>query len=142
MQQAKNRHYSMIRNLQSKKTIIESIKRRINNSRFHNYSSSGRLTKSPREWFDYWEKINIEMHEISEANYFSHDLEVMKLIKTNGIKRFWFDDIFNDIDLEHCRKQYSIRYKDDIPKDKIIAPPLILRIFFFILDYYIKIRNK
>ena len=142
MQQAKSRLYSMIENLQSKQTIIKSIKRRINNSRFHDYKSSGRLTKSPKEWFDYWEDERIEMHKISEKKFYSHDLEVMKLIKANGIKRFWFDDIFNDTDLERCRRYYSIEYKDDVPDKKIVPPPFILRLFFIFLDYFIKLKNK
>jgi hypothetical protein len=142
LQKAKDRLYSVISNLESDRSFLNAIRRRFRHSRYYNYKRCGNICKAPASWFDNWERVNIDMHTIKKERFCSQDLELLRIINKHGIKRFWLDDIFQDIKLEDCREFFLNKGFTGIPSNHISFPPLHFRITLFIIDCFIKLKNN
>lgn len=81
----------------------------------------------PREWFNHWEEIGIDMQTIIGEKYYWHDFEVLKYFQKYGLKRFWLDEIWN-FDWEACRVYAKSINLQDIPDYKIAKPPSIINL--------------
>jgi len=141
-QRAKDRIYSVITNIANNDTIIKSIRRRIEHSRFYDYSKCGSIKNTPKSWLDYQSNKVDALNTIKEEKFYYQDLELLRILNQHGFSRFWWDDIFNEIDLEQVRKYFLAKGIDELRDLKIKSPPFLLKIILNIIDYYIMRANR
>jgi glycosyltransferase involved in cell wall biosynthesis len=97
------------------------------------WTSLGRLEASPKEWFDDWEQLGIDMHTIRPEPYYWQDYEVLRHFAQYGVRRFWVDDIW-DFDWEKCRIHAQSIGVSGIPQNKISMPPKLITSLLPVLD--------
>ncbi len=97
------------------------------------WTSLGRLETSPKEWFDEWERIGIDMHTVRSETYYWHDYEVLRSFAVHGARRFWLDDIW-DFDWERCRIHARSIGVSGIPQTRVPAPPKLIMSLLPVLD--------
>lgn len=97
------------------------------------WTTLGRLEMSPREWFDGWEQIGIDMHTIPSGVYNWQDYEVLRYFGRYGTKRFWLDDIW-DFDWEKCRAYARSINVVGIPDGRITPPPKPINALLTLFD--------
>jgi hypothetical protein len=97
------------------------------------WTSLGSLEESPREWFQDWEQMGIEMQSIDSETYYWQDYEVLRHFAEHGVRQFWVDDIW-DFDWEKCRIHALSIGVSGIPQTRISTPPKLMTILLPLLD--------
>jgi glycosyltransferase involved in cell wall biosynthesis len=145
VEEVKILHYAMTRMdaQESKMRLYSVLEHTLRTNPFwrrrHGYRSQmdwislGRLEASPKEWFDEWEQIGIDMHTVHTELYYWQDYEVLRHFAKSGARRFWIDDIW-EFDWEKCRSHALAMGTSGIPDFKIPYPPKAVLYFFKILD--------
>ncbi len=144
-QKSKNRLYSALTNIcEGNDSLISTLKRRKRHSRHYNYSAGALIRNTPKNWFLGWEKKGINIRKFEINKYYSQDEQLIELVKKHGEKKFWYDDIWHDrscdFDLDKCRDFFYKKKQSTGFKDPFEKPPMLLRMFFKIFDFYIKKR--
>ncbi len=144
-QKSKNRLYSALSNIcEGGDSLTSTLKRRKRHSRHYNYSAGALIKSTPKSWFLGWEKKGINIRKFGIDKYYSQDEQLIDIINKHGEKKFWYDDIWHDedcnFDLNNCREFFYKKNKAIRLKNPFEKPPMLLRIFLMIFDFYIKKR--
>ncbi len=131
-QRSKVRFYSMVEN--TLKTN-RAFSRRFMYSSHVDYRSRGNLEKCPKEWFEKWETLGIDMFSIPHYKYYWQDFEVLKYFKQYGTSKFWLDDIW-DFDWEGFRLYAQSKDVKNIPESSIQPPPKAVLLGMRVLDSF------
>jgi glycosyltransferase involved in cell wall biosynthesis len=129
-QRSKARFYSVIENTLNTNHVF--LRRFIYSSK-KDYTKKGKLQESPKEWFQNWEQIGIDMFSIFHANYYWQDYEILKYFSNHGIRKFWLDDIW-DFDWETLRIHATSNAVDNIPISPVKPQHKFIAIVLFFLD--------
>lgn len=130
VQASKRRMYCVIENVSK---TLPSLTRRVTYLSNTDWTKQGRLEVCPKDWFEAWEELEIDMTTIQHQLYYWYDYEVLSYFYKYGLCRFWFDDIWN-YDWEKCRlhaKSIGINY---IPEYNISKPPRVINFSTKLLD--------
>jgi hypothetical protein len=122
-QRARNRLYCVIENVRRTSPVW---RRRAVYAAGFDWTTRGRLDACPREWFDGWERIGIDMTTVPSEPFYWHDYDVLRYFKRYGPRRFWADDIW-DCDWEACRAHARNAGVPGIPDEPVAAPPAAIR---------------
>ncbi len=140
---ARLRWYSVLENTMG--TCPPVFKRRL---RYLNYlvpPGSTRLEPSNPDWFRAWEAAGIDMHSISDAPYHWYDVEVLRLFRTHGTRRYWLDDVWR-FDWEPARLWALRQGYDGIPDRPIRAAPdwlvFVMRALGWLHARQVRIRQR
>jgi hypothetical protein len=123
-QASKQRMYSMLENVKNTKSLR--LRRRVYNSNL-DFSREGDWHEpAKKEWFEKWEGQGIDMHSINKSKYYWYDYEVLNLFRKYGVKRFFWDDIWN-FDWEELRQLGIEKQLSNLPDRPINTPNSMLR---------------
>lgn len=140
-QNSKRRFYSVTENTLYGNTIKSVFRRRFGYQRKYDFKEKRSLEVSPSEWFNDWEKIGIEMHNIINPEYYWWDFQVLKEFFTYGEKKFWLDNIWY-FNWEKCR-QYALNLDlKNIPSNHIRKPNKILNLMLNLGDFCYQIYQN
>ena len=141
-QRAKDRIYSVITNIANNDTIIKCIRRRIEHSRFYDYGKCGSVKNTPKSRIDYQNNKVDALSTIKEDKFYYQDLELLRLLNQHGCSRFWWDDIYNEINLEQARRYFLSKGFNELSDLKNKISPFLLNIILNIIDYCIMRSNR
>lgn len=137
-QAAKMRFYSVVENILATKKLF--LRRTAYSSKI-DWRMNGIIEPSPKIWFLEWENLGIDMFTVCEQVYHWHDYEILKYFEKYGLRRFWFDDIW-DFDWESFRLYAKGKNMNGIPNFRITKPPRIILTLLNILDRgYVGLRK-
>jgi glycosyltransferase involved in cell wall biosynthesis len=131
-QRSKVRRYSIVENMLK---TNRAFSRRFMYSSTVDYLLRGTLEKCPKEWFEKWESLGIDMFSIPHHKYYWQDYEVLKSFNHHGTTRFWMDDIW-DFDWENFRIYARSKGYKDIPESSIQRPPKAVLFGLKVLDRF------
>lgn len=140
-QNSKRRFYSVIENTLYGNSFKAVFRRRSGYQKKYDFLEKRSLETCPSEWFNDWEKMGIEMHNIPRPEYYWWDFQVLNEFANYGEKRFWVDNIWY-FDWEKCR-QYALNIGlKNIPTNHIKKPNTIVNTLLNTGDFlYQKYRN-
>jgi len=119
-QKAKMRMYAAIENVMQTKSLY--WRRRYYSSR-RVLKPLGRIEATPKEWFQGWEDVGIDMTSVEDVQPYWQDVATLNMLIEYGAKRFWFDDLWTK-DWNDLLRQLNMN-------EHVAPPPLALR---FTLD--------
>jgi glycosyltransferase involved in cell wall biosynthesis len=122
-QAAKERMYSVKENLFKTNNLFN--RRRSYNPKI-NHLADSLVQPVPKEWFDQWEKLGIDMTTIPSNKYYWQDFDILKNFQTYGTYRFWLEPIW-EFDWEACRQFAKTQQVKDIPDFEIKKPPALIK---------------
>jgi glycosyltransferase involved in cell wall biosynthesis len=137
-QRAKNRMYCVIENVRRTSPVW---RRRAVYAANFDWTTRGQLGDSPREWFEGWERLDIDVTTVPPASVDWYDNEVLRYFKEYGVRRFWADDIW-DRDWEACRQQARQSGLTDVPDARISPPPAIFLTSIKLVDRIVPIAKS
>lgn len=107
--------------------------RRRRYSPYSNYLKLESIKPTPKEFFSYWESLDIDMKNIQDSEYYWQDFEVLKYFNKYGFKKFWLEPIW-EFDWERCRIFAQSLAIENIPTSSIQSPPKIFVVMLKIID--------
>lgn len=122
-QASKMRMYSVIENVLQTNPLR---RRRAGYRANKNWSRGQRIDSTRGEWFEHWERLDIDMNSILTERYYWQDLEVLRYFEQFGERKFWFEDIW-DFDWEACRRFAHSSGIAKVPTTTIVPPPLFIK---------------
>jgi glycosyltransferase involved in cell wall biosynthesis len=138
IQAAKRRMYCVLENVNC---TLPAWRRRMAYASSFNWATQGRLEDCPREWFNGWERLGINMMTVPSQPFYWYDYEVLKQFKKYGVRRFWSDDIWN-FDWEACRVHAKSIGIAGMPDVSISPPPIVIRSALRLLDKVLPIAKS
>jgi glycosyltransferase involved in cell wall biosynthesis len=129
-QRSKRRMYCVLEHILRTSSLW---RRRLGYRAQMDWTNLGSLESSPKEWFDGWENMGIEMHSISSETYYWQDYEVLRYFAKHGFRQFWIDDIW-DFDWEKCRIHALSIGISGLPQTEVATPPKLLTFLLPLMD--------
>jgi hypothetical protein len=120
---AKDRMYSAIENVAGTRHLMA---RRYYYGTRKDYLAEGPVEKTPARWLEGWERQGIDMRSVLDQSPHWQDIELLRLMKKHGERRFWFDDIW-DMDWESVRQEALRRGMNGVPDHPVRRAPALAR---------------
>lgn len=122
---AKHRYYTVIENL--RKTTPWHLRRKLYKSFYDEHKFYFLKTNESvnENWLREWDDRKINFRKLDDPKFSWQDFEVLKMFKTFGYKKFYFENIWR-FDWEVCR-QIAFQKGKQAPLEKIKKPNIFIR---------------